>query len=228
MNYEQIWFRHNDMAVDAEDDAALLVLIERAQQGDDEAMAGVLVAVADVRGTLLWKFRGSASNSAGARDDAYEATGRLSSGWVDSSMALAIVAFDCATTSNVARRLFLDARYILQAPGRRSAASVGVPIGEVAGEQKNRYVFASNLVDEPALSSGEQWLRSKLWADARGRESDERFAEMVEAIVLVWLHDSTVVAAAEEVGVKVDSLKFYLKRCKALLATDEVRQLLAS
>ena len=225
MDYEQIWFRHNDTAVDASDDGALLALIERAQMGDDEAMAGVMVAMAENRASLLWKFRGRASSTAGSRDDAYEATGQLSSGWVDSSLALAVVAFDCAVTENVGRRLYLDARYILRAPGRRVEATVGV----IAGEQETAHLAASTrTVENTLLSTGEQWLRNKLWADARGRESDERFAEMVEAIVLVWLHESTVVSAAAEVGVKVDSLKFYLKRSKAILATDEVRLLLAS
>lgn len=225
MNYEQIWFRHNDAAVDTNDDHAMMRLVRDAQAGDDVAMAGLFVAMSEQRAALVWKFRGSVASLAGAGDDAFEATGTLSTGWVDSSIALAVAAFDCQASEHVARRLFLDARYILRQPGRRQGASVGVHIGQA----EDAFLAAAQVnVEASAVSTGEEWLRESLWAMARGRESEERFAEMVDAIVLIWLHDRTVASAAEEVGVDVNSLRFYLKRSKAALATEDVRAQLAA
>ena len=225
MNYEQIWFRHNETAVDTNNDDAMLQLVGDAQAGDEVAMAGVMVAMSEQRASLVWRFRGRASSLAGSRDDAFEATGALSSGWVDSSMALAIAAFDFGREGHVARRLFLDTRYILRQPSRRADASVGV----VPGEAQGAHLAATTIsVDSGMMANGEAWLRDSLWAEARGRESEERFAEMVDAIVLIWLHDRTVAGAAEEVGVDLNLLRFYVKRSRAALATDEVRAQLAA
>lgn len=224
MNYEDVWFRKNDRAVDGDSDHELLGLIERAQAGDEEAMAGVMVSMTDRRGGLTWKFRGNSCHSAGSRDDAWEATGYLSVGWVDSSMALAVAAFDCSRRSGVARRLYMDTRYILRMPSRRHDAAIGVWDG-TDGELQFSGQTAS--IDSDVAATGEAWLRAALWADARGRETDERFAVVVDAIVMVWLRDVSVAKAAAEVGLAFDTLRFYVKRSRAALATDEIRQQLA-
>ena len=225
---DQIWFRENTEAISANDDEALWTLVRDAQGGDEVAMAGVLIAMKARRAKLARRFGnyvGCGGGSAGTAADSYEATGNYGSGWIDSMMAMAVAAFDCDThTEKVAYRLYLDTRYLLSLPGNRRRTllfeSKQCPDSE---RDFSETIQAVEDVEADAVGVGEEWLRAQLWELGRGRESEERFADVVDGIVQVWLYGATYAQAAECAGVGVDSLKFYLRRCRLALATDEVR-----
>ena len=225
---DQIWFRGNTEAVSANDDGALWTLVRDAQGGDEVAMAGVLVAMKARRAKLARRFGnyvGCGGGSAGTAADSYEAMGNYGSGWIDSMMAMAVAAFDCDQhTERVAYRLYLDTRYLLALPGnRRRTLLFGSNQCPETEQDFHETIRAVDDVEADAVGVDEEWLRAQLWDLGRGRESQERFADVVDGIVHVWLHGSTYAQAAACAGVGVDSLKFYLRRCRLALATDEVR-----
>ena len=219
-----IWFRSNTELVDANDDATMLALVRDAQAGNETATAGVLLAMESRMWGLAKKFRSiDGKGSGGARGDTYEACEQDAHGWVASSMALAVASYDLGDTDKVAYRLFVATRYILRAPGRRVTPSLLID-----NDSAERVPIETQLEEsvDPTLFGIDDWLRAQLWEHARGRESNERFAAVVEAIVEVWLHEKSYAEAAENAGIGVDSLKFYLKRSTAALATEEFRQVL--
>ena len=219
-----LWFRTNDTLVDADhDDAAMLELVCEAQSGSDVAMAGLLLAMKNRRQRFMSLYYSKVTSD--AVTDRYEANGSTGRGWVDSCFAIAVNTYDVESgQTNVARRLYMDTKYILRAPSKLALAKLSTI--EFVRDDFNEPMHDSVEPDfaPQVIAMDEARLRNRLWNLPRGRESEERFAVMVDGLVLVWLHGWTKKAAAEHLGVNLDSLKFHVKRSRAGLATEEFRE----
>lgn len=202
---EARWIRCGEELPDVKDDVALLALVERAQRGDEDASAGLLLVMAG------YIKEAAVPHGWAIESEAFGLAGRgagLSMWW------LAVAAYDTAKhTTNVARRIGLDVGYLARKPTRRADA-------------RYEYFRPTEAADLELLCptdggcdefEASQWLEESL--EARNVSPERR--RVAHAIFVKGL---TKRETAEELDVPVGSISRHTQAVRNVLATEEHRR----